>query len=301
MKKEFFSHGKLLLTGEYLVLDGATALAIPTRYGQSLKVNPSEEKEIFWKSLDQNDDVWFEDVFRIEDCKPKVSSNHETSQSLSKILQQAKKLNPEFLENQKGVTVTTNLDFPRDWGLGSSSTLINNIAQWAKIDAFTLLQTSFGGSGYDVSAAQKKTPILYKIEDGAPVTETVALHWDFTHNLFFVHLNKKQDSKEGIATYKKTSVSLVQRNIISAISHSVLVCETLSEFEGLLQKHEDLVSEIIQLPTVKQRLFNDYPNTIKSLGAWGGDFILAVGDDMDQDYFIRKGYETIIPFSEMIL
>ena len=34
----FYSHGKLLLTGEYLVLDGALALAVPCKLGQSLTV-----------------------------------------------------------------------------------------------------------------------------------------------------------------------------------------------------------------------------------------------------------------------
>ncbi len=301
LKNNFYSNGKLLLTGEYLVLDGATALAMPTRYGQSLEVTSSEEKGIFWKSLDQNGAIWFEEVYRVEDCEAKVGGENKTSQSLSYILQQAKNLNPKFLENQMGLNVTTRLDFPQNWGLGSSSTLINNIAQWAEIDAFTLLTTSFGGSGYDIAAAQNNTPILYKIEDGAHITETVAFNWNFINSLFFVHLNKKQDSKEGITIYKNTSVSLVQRSIISAISHSLLVCESLLEFEKLLQKHEDLVSEIIQLPTVKQRLFSDYSNTIKSLGAWGGDFVLAIGDEGDHDYFRKKGYNTIVPFSEMIL
>ena len=41
--------------------------------------------------------------------------------------------------------------------------------------------------------------------------------------------------------------------------------------------------------------------TIKSLGAWGGDFVLATGDEEAQKYFKRKGYKTIIPFQDMIL
>ena len=35
---QFYSHGKLLITGEYLVLDGAKALAVPTVFGQDLSV-----------------------------------------------------------------------------------------------------------------------------------------------------------------------------------------------------------------------------------------------------------------------
>ena len=36
--KYFYSPGKLLLTGEYVVLDGAKSLAIPTIFGQSLNI-----------------------------------------------------------------------------------------------------------------------------------------------------------------------------------------------------------------------------------------------------------------------
>lgn len=36
----FKSNGKLLLTGEYLVLDGAVALALPTKMGQIMTVEP---------------------------------------------------------------------------------------------------------------------------------------------------------------------------------------------------------------------------------------------------------------------
>ena len=46
MEKTFYSNGKLLLTGEYVVLDGATALAIPTKYGQYLEISASEKKGI---------------------------------------------------------------------------------------------------------------------------------------------------------------------------------------------------------------------------------------------------------------
>jgi len=283
------------------VLDGATALAIPTRFGQSLEVTPCKENGISWKSYDKNGELWFSGKITIIAGKLKSVAQNETSQTLIRILEKAKELNPIFLEDHNGYSITTQLEFPRDWGLGSSSTLINNIAQWAKVDGFTLLKSSFGGSGYDISIAQNATPILYKKEDGAPKSEVVSIHWDFLDRLFFVHLNEKQNSKKGIALYKKVIPNLIQFSIISAISHSLLACGTLTEFESLLEKHEKIISEIIQLPTVKERLFKDYPNAIKSLGAWGGDFILAVGDELDQVYFKKKGFKTILPFSDMIL
>ena len=40
----FYSNGKLLLTGEYVVLDGAKALAVPTRFGQNLIVKKGNNR-----------------------------------------------------------------------------------------------------------------------------------------------------------------------------------------------------------------------------------------------------------------
>lgn len=289
-----------MLTGEYVVLDGATALAIPTKYGQSLEISASEKEGIHWKSFDEKGAVWFEELFSQKSLK---TSNLENtfSKTLSKILCEAKKLNPSFLSEDKGFSISTKLDFPRDWGLGTSSTLINNIAQWANVDAFELLKNSFGGSGYDIAAAQNDAPILYELKEGSPKFKKINLPWNFTEHLFFVYLNKKQDSKEGISRYRNTSVDRKTIQQISDISNKLLACHALSDFETLMDAHEAIISEIIKLPTIKKQLFSDYPNTIKSLGAWGGDFVLVTGNEMDMDYFRKKGFDTVVPFGEMIL
>lgn len=299
MKKTFYSNGKLLLTGEYVVLDGATALAIPTRYGQSLEIETSEVKGIHWESLDEKNAIWFEDLFDLNNFQSKKLEN-SISKTLSKILLEARNLNPGFLMESEGIQITTKLNFPRNWGLGTSSTLINNIAQWANVDALTLLAKSFGGSGYDIAAAQNDSPIMYKLKNGKSVLKKVNLPWDFTENLFFIHLNQKQDSKEGIAHYRNTLVDKKSLQNISEISDNLLTCSALSEFENLMNAHEQIISELINLPTIKSQLFSDYPHTIKSLGAWGGDFVLATGDKKDINYFRKKGFGTVIPFEEMI-
>lgn len=299
--QKFHSNGKLLLTGEYVVLDGATALAIPTKYGQSLEVSSSKNEGIYWESFDEKNNIWFEGNFKISDRQ--IASQNPSDlvrNQLLKILQSAQKLNPEFLSNNEGIQVKTKLDFPRNWGLGTSSTLINNVAQWANVDGFALLAKSFGGSGYDIAAAQNDSPILYELKNGNPKFRKIHLPWDFTDSLFFVHLNKKQDSKDGIDRYKNASVHEKTIQRISDISNKLLMCYSLSDFEKLMDVHEEIISEIINLPTIKKQLFSDYPNTIKSLGAWGGDFVLATGDASNIDYFRRKGFETIVPFAEMI-
>ena len=59
----FYSNGKLLLTGEYLVLEGATALAVPTKFGQDLSVEKIKEPQLIGGSFTNKGDCWFEAVF----------------------------------------------------------------------------------------------------------------------------------------------------------------------------------------------------------------------------------------------
>ena len=300
MKKSFHSNGKLLLTGEYAVLDGALALSIPTRFGQKLEVSTSEEEGLLWRSFNNDETLWFEGHFSINNKGVKRGNDDKTGQKLQEILREAKKLSSSFLEGSRGYKVKTTLDFPRDWGLGSSSTLIHNIAMWADVDPFELLQESFGGSGYDIAQAGINRPILYCNKNGKPQYEPVHLDWNFKSELFFVHLNEKQDSREGILRYKNATPSEKEINRISEISKAVASCRSLQEFSALLFEHEEIISKLIGLPTVGELRFKDYPKLVKSLGAWGGDFVLAVGNEADKNYFRKNGYRTIIPFHEMI-
>ena len=282
-----------------MVLDGATALAIPTSKGQSLSVQEVDGHSVVWTSLDENGTIWFEASFDHQ-LKLSSTSDETMAHTLLDILSTARELSPKFLTEHKLYEVITKLDFPSNWGLGSSSTLINNIAQWAAVDAFMLLANSFGGSGYDIAAAQVDRPIFFTKLDQQPRIKVVTLPWSFKDQLFFVHLNKKQDSKLGIARYKGKQVSKAQLQQITDITHKLLMCYHLSEFERLVESHERMISEIIELPTVKEQLFPDYKGAVKSLGAWGGDFVLATGTTSDRAYFRKKGYTTIIPFSKMI-
>ncbi len=295
----YYSNGKLLLTGEYVVLDGAAALAIPTKMGQSLQVAITNKSGVHWKSYTNKNKCWFETHFEIK-CLESTDKNNITT-TLTEILKTARKLNPNFLAKDEGFEVITTLDFDNSWGLGSSSTLINCIASWANVNAFELLEQSFGGSGYDIAAAQNNTPIIFQKKNKVINVRNVFINWDFKDSLYFIHLNQKQDSKEGIIRYRNKVKSLKTIDTISSISNKLLMCYTLSDFETLMEAHENHVSTLIELDTVKSILFPDYPHTIKSLGAWGGDFVMVVANDDDLAYFRKKGYNTIIPFKDMVL
>jgi mevalonate kinase len=301
--KVFYSHGKLLLTGEYLVLDGAKALAVPTNKGQYLTVKPNTTGKLSWKSYDDQNNVWYDDEFTLGNLK-NTNTTNMISKTLSDILLVAQQLNPKFLKESKGLSVTTKLTFSREFGLGSSSTMIANIAKWAKVDPYQLLWQSFKGSGYDLACATSNSALMYQLENSLAKEATVSFMPPFKNHLYFVYLNKKQNSKEGIAHYRalpslKKDVAI---NRVNVITETLLTCKALSEFNSLLDEHERLLSEVLQLPTVKSQLFADYKGMVKSLGAWGGDFVLVtVNDTADLNYFIDKGYETIFSFDEMLL
>ncbi|MGO4905661.1 GYDIA family GHMP kinase [Flavobacterium sp. W20_MBD1_R3] len=304
MKKTFYSNGKLLITGEYLVLDGAKAFALPTKMGQNLIVEEGNNEEIIWKSYDADGSIWFEDTLLFSDISKEVNPETESVKAtLTTILHEAFKLNPDFILNSDGYTITTELSFPKSWGLGTSSTLINNIAQWLQIDAFTLLKNSFGGSGYDIACAQNDTPIVYHLKQGNPAVEKVSFNPDFTKNLYFVYLNKKQSSKSAIAAYNMNKKNNLPRTIAlnDEITSEVLNATTIPSFATAIQKHEVQMSIILETQTIKESLFPDFNGVIKSLGAWGGDFVMAIATENPSEYFISKGYETIIPYNEMIL
>ncbi|GGD19975.1 GYDIA family GHMP kinase [Flavobacterium orientale] len=302
MKQTFYSNGKLLITGEYLVLDGAKALALPTKFGQSMHVSPGMSQNISWTSYDSDGTVWFEDFFSFQDIISFQNLEKGIKKTLLEILFEANLLNPDFLSSDIGYSIETHLTFPKNWGLGTSSTLINNIGQWLGIDAFELLQRSFGGSGYDIACAQNDSAILYKLHDGKPYFESVDFNPEFHQNLYFLYLNQKQSSKAAINTYlskQKEKNKVIPE--INKITSEIVTTDSLKTFALELEKHESILSLILEMQTVKEALFPDFKGVIKSLGAWGGDFVLVISKENPATYFESKGYITLLTYREMIL
>lgn len=302
MEKEFYSNGKLLLSGEYAILDGALGLAIPTSYGQSLQVTPNTSGFLDWTSLDLNKNVWFSAQLDLTNLNVIATSDKSMANTLKTLLLEANAQNPLLLTDSEGFKIETHLTFPRNWGLGTSSTLINNLAQWARVDAYQLLWNAFGGSGYDIACAQTNSPLVYQLKNNKPKVESIAFDPYFKESLYFVHLNQKQSSKKAIANYREQQFDtseLVKK--ITDLTRAMIGATNLSDFELFMDRHETVLSAILKMTPVKERLFPDYYGTIKSLGAWGGDFILATGDEKSISYFKSKGYNTVIPYSKMVL
>lgn len=299
----FYSNGKLLLTGEYVVLDGAKAFAVPTRFGQNLIVKKGNNQQIKWTSFDVDKSIWFEEIITFEAITSKLLSKNSEGikNTLIEILHQSYIQNPDFL-NKEGYEIETYLTFPRIWGLGTSSTLINNIGQWLQIDAFELLTKSFGGSGYDVACAQTNTPIIYQLENEIPHFKGVHFNPQFKENIHFVYLNQKQSSKSAISNYMtqrhKTGKIIPKINIIT---YQAIDCKDGKDFAKLMELHEIMMSDVLETKTVKEKLFPDFKGVIKSLGAWGGDFVMVLSKDNPKAYFTEKGYPTVLAYEEMVL
>ena len=317
------AHGKFLLTGEYLVLKGALASALPLKLGQSMSVETFpktppflfetfQETSLQWDAHKPNG-PWFSVTLNPENLDIIDSNDRPKAEKLRQILQAVKQLNPNVFEGE-GMKFITRLDFDPNWGFGSSSTLIANLARWADVNPYKLLQLTFGGSGYDIACATAEGPIYYQVktevpepvEGPTPMVEPIDFNPPFAEHLFFIYQGQKQSSSKEIKAFlaKANPVDL-QKDIeaVSEISRAVPKCESLDEFAMLMQCHERIISRCIGQEPVQKR-FPDFEGVLKSLGAWGGDFILAATEWTENqvwEYFKGKGLEVVFGYKEIVL
>ena len=301
--KTFESNTKVMLSGEYLVLKGALSLALPLKFKQILTVHESfGTPSVKWKSM-INADLWFYTTLLLPDFKVSETNNSNLTETLSKILKAARILNPEFLVKHMEYLVNSSMDFNPEWGIGSSSSLISNIAYWANCDPFELNNLIFNGSGYDIACARSYLPIIYDFSENKPHYRNSDFNPPFHKQLYFIYLNYKQNTLESV---KKMDLFNISSKDISAISEVTLALEearNLEIFQMLMDQHEDAISDIIQIKPFKSLYFNDFNGSIKSLGAWGGDFILAASGSSEEyvrNYFIKKNLNIIFRYDEIV-
>ena len=278
---------------------------MPVRMGQWMHVRESNGSEIVWTSHDSNGEVWFKAHFDLLDFEATKTTDDSLAASLRQILKAACRLNSDFLSKWKKYRIDIYLEFNRAWGFGSSSTLISCIAQWAEVNPYILLFNTLGGSGYDVACALADGPILYQLGDNELHISHVDFDPPFAENLYFVYLGNKTDSDDARKHYYKHKAnSNGTLKHISDLSEDIIESKTLQEFESHLARHEELIAKSLMLEPVQKRLFSDYWGVVKSLGAWGGDFVLATSD-RDQvttrAYFKEKGLDTVFTLEELLL
>lgn len=294
----FRTPGKLLLTGEYAVLDGAIGFAVPTRLGQTLEVESDfDGKYIQWNAFHQ-EKHWLTVQFEITTLRITSTNNQKAAEFVARLLYTVARKNPTLFDNP--LCITTRLEFPAHYGLGSSSTLISNVARWAGMDPYELNEDVLGGSGYDIAVALHGTPLTYQLQQGKRMVEEVDFKPSFLKELLFVPLNTKQDSREGIDRYRKQPFSSHLIAHLSEITNYTINCANLNEFGNLMESHELALSSFLGLKTVKQERFSDIPVFVKSLGAWGGDFVMTQRFSGFEDYFNKKGFHSVFTWGDLI-
>ena len=317
----FYSRGKLLITGEYLVLYGASALALPLNMGQKLeykKENGDGLKTLTWTTTVRGEKK-FEAVFRGHDYMIDEATDNGKAGYLRHILMNAFELSdftPAFGK------VSSTIEFDMEWGFGSSSSLISNIAYMFDINPYTLHFSVSKGSGYDIACARANSPILYRLdyqtegyeskkvtardEESFPVPVCSSAGFDppFKNKLFFAYTGKKQDSAVSVEKFLSAQNSSdYHLKRVSAISREIIKAPDIGSFNDLLREHDSILAILLGKKPASKAMFPGFPGYIKYLGAWGGDFVLISwpGDVDELMRLLKKeGVEIVFPYKKLI-
>ena len=302
---KFYSKGKIMIAGEYLVVSGAKAIAVPLNVGQKLAVsfNADGPHEVLWKTYEGESQI-LEYNFPIEDIRQMQYKPEGERGFVLKVLRGATRINKAFLAEKGLYIVETSFDAGLKPGLGQSSSLISNVAWWADVDVYRLNRFVSKGSGYDVAAARASGPISYIKNCPEPEISMVELPEQVLNKIFLVHLNKKESSEKSISLYLKMLLTR-KKDVpgLNSIIDDLLAAKTVDAFGDAMERHDRLLSKVLRKKHVKQLLFSDFKGYIKSSGAWGGDYVLALTEDDEKavkEYFSEKGYKSVVKFSEMI-
>ena len=305
MQDTWTSNGNLIISGEYFVLTGAKALAVPLKFGQSMKVEciQNSGNTIRWKTNELGI-TWFTADFNCEDLNITSTSDVGTVLGLQKLLKRIRSIKPDFFRKGSSYIITCDINFNLNWGWGSSSTLISNLANYAGIDPFELNKLVSSGSGYDIAASLSPTPIFYQLKEGTQEINPVAFNPVFKNFIWFLYLGNKQSTSNSIEKYLRS----VEKNknlgpAITGLTDMIAKEEKIEEFIRYLTEHEKIIAGALNLTRIKEKYFNDFKGEIKSLGAWGGDFAMVISplnEKVIKQYFNDRGLDIIFGFDEIV-
>jgi hypothetical protein len=146
---------------------------------------------------------------------------------------------------------------------------------------------------------------MFTLLNGKRLVEKMNFHPPFSASLFFVYLGRKQNTSIEVKRYMEKfppAGIIVER--ISELSRLMVKCKTLAAFNELIEEHEKLVSEHLSMQRTGEKQFNDFFGKVKSLGAWGGDFVMMTCDRDPgylQRYLLKKGISSFFSFDELVL
>ena len=269
-----------------------------------MQVREASGSDLIWNSYDDQGENWFSATIDLLEFEAVKTTDNRTSDYIIKILKACIQNNSEFLSKWKKYHVKHYLEFPRKWGLGSSSSLIYNLAEWSDNNPYFVYFDVENGSGYDIACAGADGPILYTKSDESLQISDVDFNPAYKDRIFFLPLGKKVRSTEEVEKFKKRKIKPSKIEHISKLSHDLVQLKSLPQFEKWIEEHEVTTSQILGRPTIKEERFSDFPGQIKSLGAWGGDLVLITAPNGLKEataYFEKKELTGLIPFDHIVL
>ncbi|MFO8086689.1 MAG: GYDIA family GHMP kinase [Bacteroidales bacterium] len=298
--EKYYAHGKFLLTAEYLVMAGAQAVVMPLNLGQYLSAWYTSESEISWKSY-YHGDVWFEATFSSFTLEIQSSSDSSRAEYLQRMLKEALLLSSKIPE-LKGLSIETVLEFKPTWGMGSSSTLMVNVARLFDVNAFDLHKAMSKGSGFDIAAGMTAVPFYFRLQKNQRKIVPVRLPELFYRHAYFVYSGQKADSQKAVDLFHQKQPDIkMPVKYINEITAQFTEVETFEELSRITIEHENFMEEVLDDKSPLRR-FGDYPYGMKSLGAWGGDFFLVMHPGKKSEverYFHHKGCPLVFQAEEL--
>ena len=297
-----------MLAGEYAVLYGVEALALPVKAGQWLHVWEMPAKgvsKMVWQSKEHDGSVWFDCRIDTDIMHVSETTDKGIADTLLQLLYLLKEQKPDLFLH-KNIRIETECEFNRSFGLGSSSTLVCNLAKWSGVNAHILQEHAFGGSGYDVAVGNLGRPLVYWRESNQPNWSAWQLPPELTREWYLVFPGQKQNSRESLTGVKSqldkisTDVALLQQ--MNACIQAIKSPRSLPMLEAMLEMWQALLSQRLELP----RPYDDLGlspvkgGLCKYLGAWGGDVLLV-------NLTFLQAHETafenmeLIPWNEFVI
>jgi len=299
MMEEYFSKGKLILMGEYAVLHGADALCLPLETGQKLLAEPSYDGLIHWKWIYR--DTVLADFSLVASTLEVIEQRVGVADWAVKLLSLIRTDAETFL--LQGANLQFVNLFPAEWGLGSSSATIASLCRMAGVNPYHVNQNLMGGSGADIASTTAKNWFIYRKSSPLPATWELPFQYQFPQNTFFVYTGKKQATASHLAEVEQQMDSgVVSWMHANDFVYRFLAVPTIPEALKIIYEHELLIGSAIGKNPVGFD-FQDFPGKIKSLGAWGGDFFMALTQQSDKfvkNYFQQKGFQTVLNWKELV-
>jgi mevalonate kinase len=264
-------HGKLLLAGEYTVLEGGSSLAIPfSTYESYLHVNAETQLTEFWLKL----------------------LNYFWTNGID--------LNFELFKEDISHGLDYHSSIPVGYGVGSSGALVASLFDRYKLENFETndLQSLLGemesyfhgkSSGIDPFVIFMNKAIYTKGGKTMIVEEDVDLS-----NWYLIDSHKIRTTAEYVNLYRNDIKHLYEDNIeeLTWLNEGLINCFLKSNHPGIILKQiSSLQLEIFEpmIPSPIRKIWEqglaDGRNIMKLCGAGGGGFFLVYGDGVlnDQD------------------